>query len=114
MLSCESTVRPPTSPIIQLFGRGFGQPASTMKLGAVAPAAGLGAVFSARRSATWALASASAALPAAGAPAACACADCCAGAEHAETAASAPPSAPATTRLLIDRISLPLGHDAPV
>ena len=49
MLSCESTVRPPTSPMIQLFGRGFGHPGSGTKLGAVPPGAGFGRVRSTTR-----------------------------------------------------------------
>jgi hypothetical protein len=50
MWSFLSAKIPPMSPIIQLLGSGLGQPGSTTKLGAVAPAATCGAVRSANRS----------------------------------------------------------------
>ena len=61
MLSCESTVRPPTSPMIQLFGSGFGHAGSRTKLGACALFDACGH-SSARRSSALAFFSASAAL----------------------------------------------------
>jgi hypothetical protein len=41
---------PPTWPMRQLFGSGFGQLGSTIKLGAIVPSENLGADRSARRS----------------------------------------------------------------
>src|SRR5688572_24491734 len=78
MLSFESTVRPPTSPMIQLLGSGFGHPGSGTKLGAVPPGAGFGGVRSSTRWSACDLDSASIPpLPLADADAGCS------GAEHA-------------------------------
>src|SRR5687768_8914518 len=62
MLSCESTAIPPTWPIRQSFGNGFGQLVSTTKLGADVPA---GALDAQRVAPSFSIAPASRSAPAA-------------------------------------------------